>query len=255
MAVHRSKIGWTDFSGGDANFVIGCTPVSEGCANCYAEAIIGGRQGRDFSQVRLYPEKLTRLRRVRFNDGGESFRRGPGSKPMVFVVDLGDLFHDDVTTAFIWAVLDTMWYRKDVTWQILTKRPRRALAFQQFFEAVYSTSPWSENIWLGFTGENQRRFDERAAPFEQISASVRFVSIEPALERVVLGDALDWLDWVIIGAESGPNRRDFDLDWARSGRDECAAAGVPFFYKQGSHLWPGRDDILDGQQWKQFPNG
>ena len=92
MTVPRSNITWTDFSGGDANFAIGCTKVSPACAHCYAEAIIK-RAGRDFSEVRTYPEKLRRLQTWKFKDDGAPFRRGPGSRPLCFPVDMGDLFH------------------------------------------------------------------------------------------------------------------------------------------------------------------
>ncbi len=247
--IKRSGIGWTDFSGGDLNFVIGCTPESEGCAHCYARVLIEGRQGRDFAKIRLYPDKLRRLAQARFEPKGEPFRRGPGSRPLAFVVDLGDLFHGGVPDEFVLEALQVMAGRPDVDWQILTKRALSALSFQ----AVYGGDIWG-HAWLGFTGENQRRFDERAAAFEHVQATVRFASVEPMLGPVRLGRAAEWLDWVIVGAESGNRRRPFELDWARSLRDECIEAGIPFFFKQGSHRWPGRLDRLDGREWKQYPN-
>jgi protein gp37 len=123
---HRSKIGYADFSGGDANFIIGCTPASAGCINCYARELIEVRQGRDFSKIRLYPEKLHRLGRTKFEENGVLFRRGPGSRPIVFPVDLGDIMHADVPQSFISDALNLMAGRDEVDWLILTKRSRRS---------------------------------------------------------------------------------------------------------------------------------
>lgn len=282
--LRRSNIGWCDFSGADLNFIIGCTPVSEGCANCYAHRLIEGRQGRDFSEVRLYHEKLDRLSNAVFEENGAPFRRGPGSRPIAFPVDLGDLFHPAVPDEFILDALRLMAGRCDVDWAILTKRVERMAEFDR----RHLRNGFPSNIWVGVTVENQKRADERVRKLLRVRATVRWVSLEPMLGPVDLGcipyqgDTQYYLDvlrgrystspsgygnifafglaslnkvsWVVVGAESGPNRRPFDLDWARQVRDDCLAANVPFFYKQGSHLYPGRNDKLDGRRWKEFPH-
>jgi len=273
MTVRRSGITYADFSGSDANFVIGCTPVSEGCANCYARELIE-RYGRDFSQVRIYPDKLKRLKTARFEERGIPFRRGPGSRPLIFPGDLGDLFHPDVPDGFIEEALLTMARRQDADWLILTKRPERMLDFSHFYNALGMACGWPPNLWPGVTVENSNTL-WRIEYLVQISASVRWLSIEPLLEPIDLSAWLrcpvcgqhewDWykfqaghlhsslIDWIIVGAESGPNRRPFDENWAHSIRDQCVAVNAPFFYKQGSHRFPGHNDTLDGRQWKQFP--
>ena len=263
MPVRRSNIGWCDFSGADLNFIIGCTPVSEGCLNCYARRIREGRQGRDFSKVQLYPEKLRRLARARFEEKGIPFRRGPGSpqslglrtkgRPIAFPVDMGDLFHPDVPDEFTLEALQVMARRDDVDWAVLTKRVERVIEFerihlsrvQRSFQRQPLISGFPSNVWIGVTVENQKRADERIPLLLKVRAAVRWVSVEPMLEPIDLSKylCLSWamcelkrwyhtgefeppddsippapkdgvrlIDWVIVGAESGPDRRPFDLD-------------------------------------------
>ncbi len=286
-APHRSAIGWTDFSGGDANFVTGCTPVSEGCRNCYARAIYE-RFRRDFSQVEWHVEKLERLARwwpanfVSKRDNPQQADRA--WRPTVFVCDTGDLFHEAVPFEFISEAFSVMATRMSVDWQVLTKRPARMLEFVLWRG---DGLPVSRNIWLGVTAENQETADERIPLLLEVPAAVRFVSVEPMLGPVDLSRYLlltgastagPWRDalgrhrggggiggqmltstpsgdiaWVICGAESGPNRRRFDPQWAVDLYYQCYEADVPYFYKQGSALRPGGDAELPGfgkvQEW------
>ena len=246
MSPRHSNIGWTDFSGGDANFVIGCTPVSEGCTNCYARRW-AQRWGRDFG-VRTYPGKVARLATWQPKPPPEvgHYKRGPGSRPMCFLVDMGDLFHEDVPNAFISRVLLRLMRRPDIDWQILTKRPARLAEWLSRLTTI-------EHIWAGVTVESQRWVNRRIYYLEHIRPGVRFVSVEPMLGPVDLTPWLGDLDWVICGGESGPNRRPFDKAWARGLCDQCHEAGVPFFFKQGSALRPGEDDLLDGERIKEWP--
>jgi len=263
----RSTISWCDYSGGDLNFVTGCTPVSEGCANCYAAAIYK-RFGRDFSKVLTCGGKLDRL----FTKGFPAFDnvRGSYSRPLCFVCDTGDLFHEAVPVDFVRRAIGLMrWWRTDVDWVILTKRP----------ENIPGDILWPDNVWLGVTAENQEMADKRIPLLLKVPAKVRFVSVEPMLERVDLmawlrpctwgcgldefGDCLgepscpDYrprgLDWIICGAESGAHRRSFDQAWAESLYLQSRAGEVPFFGKQDSGLRPGRPLLIRERQIQEWP--
>lgn len=273
-----SSISWTDFSGGDLNFVTGCTPISEGCQNCYARAIYK-RFGRDFDTVTVHPEKLERIWRTRWPEW--SPKRGEGHRPMAFVCDTGDIFHPDVPDEFLDFVFHTMGHLSGVVWQVLTKRPERMRDFLRRFN--FEDLP-SDHIWLGVTAENQARADERIPILLDTPAAVRFVSVEPMLAAVDLSGYMpEWdhrpehaywraafpdtdgkailvrpgLDWVICGAESGPNRRPFDVGWAELLYwEQCAEAGVPFFGKQDSALRPGKPLLLFGKkEVHEWPDG
>lgn len=267
----RSKIGYTDYSGNDLNFVLGCTPVSEGCRFCYSKAIYD-RFGKDFSQVTVYPEKLERLLKWQPKP---PYKRGPGSRPLAFVVDMGDLFHEDVPDDLIYRFLDVAHDQCDIDWLVLTKRAKRMSSLMGLRAGHLRALP---NIWLGVTVEdkdNLWRLDE----LRRTPAAVRWVSLEPMLEPIALrswlicnacGGTGDWdfmgcpvclgagrgggIDWVIIGAESGPNRRPFKKEWAWDVLDQCGEAGVACFLKQDSGLRPGVPLLdRDGKEVKQFP--
>jgi len=267
----RSAISWCDFSGGDLNFVWGCTPVSAGCENCYARASYK-RFGRDFSKVSWDVDKLWRATQRMYPLPGN--KRGPGRKPLLFVCDTGDLFHPTVTRLVQrWAIAD-MGRNPYADWAILTKRP----------ENIPGDILWPDNVWLGVTAENQEMADERIPLLLATGARVKFVCVEPMLGPVSLTQ-IQWdkytsmnvlegcglttapgmmgqsipncycgkLDWVIVGGESGPHRRPFDPRWANYIWQECQGTGVPMFYKQGSALRPGQDDLLDGREIKEWP--
>jgi protein gp37 len=251
----KTKIEWATDSW---NPITGCTPVSEGCQNCYA------RRGAQRLRGRFgYPED-------------EPFRpgnwRGDYVAPskgypviedplhwreprVVFVCSMGDLFHEDVAFGDQYAVFDAMRVAKQHTFLILTKRPER---MEEFVDTWSLAHDWPlPNVWLGITAENQRRADERIPILLSIPATVHFVSCEPLLGPI---DLARWLprnpplfsdrnqgklgipyklDWVIVGGETGPNARPMHPDWARLLRDQCKAAGVPFFFKQwGEWLSP-----------------
>ena len=161
---------------------------------------------------------------------------------MVFVVDMGDLFHHRVHDDFILRAFDVMADRSDIDFQVLTKRPER-------MASLIRSVP--EHIWIGTTCENQQIADQRIPHLQSINASVRFLSVEPMLGPVTLD--LVGIGWVICGGESGGKRRPFQKEWAIDLWRQCKAAGVPFFFKQGSHLYPGRDDLLDGESVKEWP--
>jgi protein gp37 len=197
----------------------------------------------------------------------------------VFVCSMGDLFHEDVrnmtthrpfskgTKHSIYAPLfDVIEACPQHTFIFLTKRPHNmALALSPDWWGDWLHAGL-KNVWLGVSVENQARADERIPLLLGIPAAVRFVSVEPMLGPVDLrqwygeGNSMQsWLqrlNWVICGCESGPSARPFELDWARSLRDQCVASNVPFFFKQA----PGDKGKvvsmpeLDGQVWAQYPD-
>jgi len=233
----KSRIEWTDASW---NPVTGCTQVSPGCANCYAKALTERFNGPgSFDTVVLHPERL---------DTPLHWR-----KPRrIFVNSMSDLFHEDIPMDFLANIWEVMEKTPQHTYQILTKRAeimRRRVGGTAGMAWAFDVLP---NVWLGVSAENQRWFDQRWPILEATPAALRFISYEPALGPLLLGDARP--GWVICGAESGPKRRPFNLAWARELRDECWAAGVPFFMKQGSAFRPGQpsgDPELD--ECKSFP--
>jgi protein gp37 len=243
----RSPITWTDYSGGDANFVLrgsqhGDCEISPGCQNCYAYLLRQKNRKQAPEETTFNESKLRKLMRSKPKENDAPYRRGQGSRPMVFVCDMGDLFHRNVPDDFIIGAIEAMSRRNDIDFQILTKRAER-------MATLLSEVP--ENVWVGVTAENQEMADRRIPHLLKVKASVRFLSVEPMLERISIPIA--GVSWVICGAESGPKRRPFDKSWASELWDQCQAADVPFFFKQGSHIYPGRDDLLNGEHVKEWP--
>lgn len=250
----QSAIGWTNYSGGNLNVVTGCTPVSAGCANCYARSIYE-RFGKDFSRVETHPDKLARLAKQRFgvpvkDAAGNAAYVSPkreGYKPMCFVCDTGDLFHESVPEDFIMHAITVMEARQDVTWQVLTKRAHR---MRRILSMGAPGAVLPKNIWLGCTVENQACADERIPLLLDTPAEMRFLSCEPLLEDLDCTKLGMWLrqgiHWVIVGGESGPKRRDFYYAWARNIVDVCRVMGVPVFFKQAGGPRPGMGDTLPG---------
>ena len=194
-----SAIGWTDYSSGDLNMVTGCTPVSAGCDHCYGRAIYE-RFGHDFSQVTTHPDKLARLATARFGKpikdaAGHTERyspkRGAPHRPMAFVCDTGDLFHEAVPEEFVARVLQTLCERDDVTWQLLTKRAERMRAYLSEW-AYLVHGPLPPHVWLGVSVEDQATANERVPLLLDTPAAVRFVSVEPMLERIDLSPYLGY---------------------------------------------------------------
>lgn len=219
-----TKIEWCDEVW---NVVTGCTKISPGCKNCYAERVTkrfghgdhrlhGSSPDKRFENVTIHPERMVYPQRWK--------------KPRsVFVCSMGDLFHKSVNFLFIDAVFNMTQEVDRHTYLILTKRPERVLEYFYSFEHLDSDLP---NVWFGVSVENQKTADERIPLLLQIPAVKRFVSVEPMLGKINLVDYLPGIDWVIAGCESGPKRRIAKTDWFRSLRDQCVAAKVPFFLKQ-----------------------
>jgi len=152
---------------------------------------------------------------------------------MVFTCSMGDLFHHSVPNKWICDVINEVYTCQNHTFLFLTKRPER----MRYFFRDYNADDWSNfpNLWLGVTAENQKRADERIPILLQIPAAVRFVSVEPMLERMYISKYLyNQLDWVICGAETGPGARYMQPQWAYHLYDQCKRAETPFFFKKAS---------------------
>ena len=246
-------IEWTEHTW---NPVQGCTKVSPGCKFCYMYQE-KARYGQD-------PATLVRSSPQTFNKpiathGANSTKGEPGSykwKPggMVFTCSWSDWFHKDADPHRddMWAIVRQ---RPDLYFQILTKRPQNVLErLPEDWGAGYP------NVWLGVSVEDQKRADERIPLLRKIPAAVRFLSMEPLIERVVLPSDLE-MDWIIVGGESGPGARPMNPDWARIVRDFCDDKDIPFFFKQWGAFAPTGDRVgkkssgceLDGLERKEFP--
>lgn len=235
----NSAIEWTDTTW---NPVTGCTKVSPGCDNCYAERFserfrgVKGHPFRTGFDLTLRPERVLQpfdWKRPR----------------MIFVNSMSDLFHKDIPKPYISAVFDTM---EKADWHIYQVLTKRSSLMQKFINDRYKTSPAPPHMWFGVSVENEKA-TSRITHLQRANASVRFLSIEPLIAPV--GDlSLEGIAWVIVGGESGWGARPMKPAWVTDVRDQCVDAGVAFFFKQ----WGGRSPkaggrLLDGKEWSQFP--
>ena len=230
----NSSIEWTEATW---NPVTGCTKVSPGCDHCYAETL-SKRWGRSF-EVTLHPDRLAMPLTWK--------------KPkLVFANSMSDLFHVDVPDDFLREVWDVMVETPQHTYQVLTKRTHRMV--HKIRELELEITP---NLWLGTSVENQKFADNRCPALlaANLEPAVRWLSCEPLLGPLDLALHLPFLDWVVVGGESGTGRREMDKEWARQIRDDCAAEGVPFFFKQGNHFRAGHDRVLDDREHNDMPRG
>jgi protein gp37 len=280
----QTKIEWADKSW---NPITGCSPISEGCRNCYARRMAFRLKGRygypkdDPFRVTFHPDRLN-----------EPLHWKKPSR--IFVCSMGDLGHIEVKEKWFENIMGIISYCQQHAFLILTKRPERMKKLLSGFWPFH-------NFWIGVSVEDQPTADERIPILLQIPAAKRFVSVEPMLEEMDLtkikiatrhlgggktepatmsslktnyffGQDGDYefakLDWVICGGESGPHARPLHPDWVRSLKNQCQAAGVPFFFKhwgpdpfpekirrdydQGTPIYPtGR--LLDGREWNEYP--
>jgi protein gp37 len=232
----KSKIEWTDSVW---NPITGCSHAgSPGCDHCYAKRMAQRLKGRygypkdNPFKVTFHPDRLNQPLRW--------------EKPSrIFSVSMGDLFHEDVQYDWI----DSIWSRiakcPQHTFMVLTKRPKRMAEFiSEVGVFNYDVLP---NLWLGVTVESDK-YLWRIKELLKIKSAVHFVSCEPLLSEIDfshLPESGAELDWVIVGGESGPGARPMHPDWARSIRDQCQAAGVPFFFKQWGNWCPESGGYYD----------
>jgi protein gp37 len=263
----KTKIEWaTDVW----NPTVGCTKVSQGCKNCYAERMFNRfHPEKRFTDVELFPLKLDLPLHWK--------------KPRrIFVDSMSDLFHKDVPIQFIEKVFAICRIAEEHNFIILTKRPERMFELLNSFSFWVLVSSWvavysengpkviatPDNVWLGVSVEDQKTADVRIPLLLQVPAAVRFVSVEPMLGKIDLSTWMNrcsyycdhgdmypeghrpersFIDWVICGGESGPGARPMQLEWAESLLDQCLAANVPFFFKQWGEYYPAQR-VINGKQ-------
>ena len=236
----NSSIGWTNHTW---NPVTGCTQISPGCENCYAKTIAESpRFRRGFPNgfdLTLHPDRIRQPTKWK-------------TPSLIFVNSMSDLFHRDIPDWYIRQLWDVMIQADRHIYQVLTKRPHRMAATIDRLGLEVS-----DHIWIGTSVENQKFAENRIPALDQIAAPVKWLSCEPLLGPLDLGLGTDGIPgsikWVVTGGESGSNHRPADQKWFQDIRDQCLAAGVPFFHKQGSHYSPGRDRELDGRTWNEYP--
>lgn len=271
----NSKIEWTHHT---FNPWRGCTKVSDGCKHCYAETLssrnpatlgVWGVQGQRAIAAESYWRQP-----IKWNRDAEA----AGERRRVFCASLADVFEGPETMpAEAWPkikrarvrLIELIYDTPYLDWLLLTKRPEGIIdrlheVVREADEPVdLSVSLWLDgepppNVWLGTSVENQKAADERIAHLLGVPAAVRFLSCEPLLGPIDLWRAfgtegarqtyIEQIDWVIVGGESGTNARPMHPDWARSLRDQCQSAGIPFFFKQWGEYIP-TTEYRDGQQF------
>lgn len=230
-----SKIEWTESTW---NPLTGCTKISPGCKNCYAERMAKRLQAmsvekyRDGFQLSLHEEVLEEPLTWK--------------KPqMIFVNSMSDLFHKEVPLDFVLRIFDVMHRAHWHHFQILTKRAERLLELDPVID-------WPSNVWMGVSVENSH-YTYRIDMLRRTHAAIKFLSLEPLLGPLP-SLTLSQINWVIVGGESGPHARPIQPDWVRGIRDQCIHELVPFFFKQ----WGGTNKkktgrSLDLRTWDELP--
>ncbi len=231
----KTTIEWTETTW---NPVTGCSKISLGCKNCYAERmakrlqVMGQLRYRNGFKLTLQPQTLNEPYKWK-------------KSRIVFVNSMSDLFHELVPLSFIREVFHVMTNCRQHQFQILTKRSNNLRQLSAFLT-------WTENIWIGVSVESQD-YVYRIDDLRAIPASIRFLSIEPFISPITRLD-LTGIDWVIVGGESGPHARPMHKEWVRVIREICIEQNVPFFFKQ----WGGvrrkkRGRLLDKREWNEMP--
>ena len=235
----KSTIEWTDSTW---NPVTGCTKVSRGCDNCYAERFaerFRGVAGHPFEvgfDLTLRDERLNqplRWRRPR----------------MIFVNSMSDLFHKEIPRQFVDKVFDVMERADWHVFQVLTKR---SSLMRNYLRNRYSGSMVPPHIWCGVSVEDRASL-VRVRHLQESPVAVRFLSMEPLLDSIGEFD-VSGIAWIIVGGESGPGARPIEVEWVYEVRDLCKDNGIPFFFKQWGGFRPkSRGRELDGLEHNGMP--
>ncbi len=231
----KSRIEWTESTW---NPVTGCSKISPGCKNCYAERMalrlraMGNQNYANGFDVTLHRHVLEYPLRWK-------------QPQTIFVNSMSDLFHREVPDSFIFDVFDIMNRAPQHRFQVLTKRSDRLCQLNPELA-------WGENIWMGVSVENSD-YRYRIDHLRNTGATIKFLSLEPLLGPIP-ELCLDGIDWVIVGGESGPKARPMNPEWVTEIRDQCIEQNVPFFFKQ----WGGVNKkkagrLLENQTWDQMP--
>lgn len=244
----NTNISWCDAT---ANFWHGCMKVSTECRSCYAETLSNrwGNKG-------LWGPPATTARERKKAVWGDILKwdkqaEKEGKRRRVFVLSMGD-FLEDHPMVHEWRAeaVEIIERLKWLDILMLTKRPENwALFLPEWVES------WPPHVWFGVSAGTQPAALQRVPFLFRHPARVRFLSVEPMLEKINLGASVAYIDWVICGGESGPRFRNMQVEWARALHDQCRAAGVPFFMKQDSGLNPGMQGRTPDDLWncKEFP--
>ncbi|MDR1168946.1 MAG: phage Gp37/Gp68 family protein [Heliobacteriaceae bacterium] len=231
----KSKIEWTHSTW---NPITGCTKISEGCTNCYAESMarrlhaMGQEKYKKGFSVTLHPQCLEEPLKFK--------------KPhLIFVCSMSDLFHKDVPDEYIQKVFETMNKAEQHTFQILTKRSER-------LREISPKLNWTTNIWAGVTVESHRQ-KARIKDLVATGAKIKWLSVEPLL-TVIEDLSVEGIDWIVVGGESGPKARPLREEWVLPIRDKCLETGTAFFFKQwGGVNKKAAGNLLQGQRYEQMP--
>ncbi len=245
-----SRIEWTQATW---NPVAGCTPVSPGCLNCYAARMALRLERMPNGTGEKYAGTAGRARdgrpvftgRINLDEESLELPLSWRLPRTIFVNSMSDLFHEDVPAEYVARVFDVMKRCPQHTFQVLTKRPERALT-------LAPTLPWPRNIWMG-TSVEMRKYYQRIRLLQRIPATTRFLSCEPLLGPLPRLP-LRGIHWVIVGGESGPGARPMQGTWALQIKRQCEARHVPFFFKQWGGVnkkATGRE--LEGKTWDEMP--
>ena len=227
VTVLKTHISWTNSTW---NPWVGCKPVSEGCRNCYAAAIVH-RWGQRFEDVKLHLDRLPQIKRFR-PVVGEGGRLAPH---MVFVNSMSDFFYEPVPDEAIYQTLDAIEAAPNTVFQILSKRPVRA---RQIITSRFGNRGVPEHIWFGFSAEDNQvagRIKILRSIKERVGNMVAFLSVEPIVGPT---DSMDFsdIDWIITGGESGPRARVMQRDWLLPAIENATKAGAAIWHKQNGQI-------------------
>lgn len=263
-----TKISWCNHT---FNGWIGCTKVSEGCSNCYAESLMQDRfrqaqWGKGKPRVKTgegnwkAPLKWHKDNVKEFEFAARGFGRSASSgyrlkaRPTVFCSSLSDVFDPEVPDIWRFEIIELIHSTWSLDWLLLTKRPDQAVRFYKHYSKI-SSKLWPPNLWMGTSIESEKHITERLELLKQVPAMFHFASCEPLLGPLEFSGMEKMVDWVIVGGESGAKARPLQKVWVLDIKKWCEDASIPFFFKQ----WGGTDpqkggDLISGYLCQEFPS-
>lgn len=243
--MNKTEILWCDYTW---NPVVGCTKISDGCKNCYAEKIAHRLKAMGIPWYDRVVKKCGWTGEVG-RPGPAVLAKPPKERAIIFVCSMGDLFHPAVRVRWIDEIFDVIENHKQHTFIILTKRPERLCDYG----IRWGAGCFPKNVWVG-TSISTNRDIGNIEYITRIPSPVRMVSLEPLLEKTIIPEQYfdsetSWsINWIVVGGESGSSARPLKPVWIRSIRDQCINYGVPFFFKQwGSSKQYRKLSALEGQ--------